>query len=57
MSTASVIQMPESSENVDIAGRYERAYRAAESNISFGEFVKAAGILAAALLLLVTIAF
>lgn len=57
MSTASVIQMPETNENLDVSHRDERAYRAAESNISFAEFVKAVGVLAAALLLLVTIAF
>jgi hypothetical protein len=57
MNTASVIQMPESSESIDISVRYEKAYRAAEGSISFGEFVKAAGVLAAALMLVATIGF
>ena len=57
MNMASVIQMPPSSESIDIAVRYERAYRAAEGSISFGEFVKAAGVLAAALMLVATIGF
>lgn len=57
MSTASVIQMSQSSESIDISVRYERAYRAAESSISFGEFVKAAGVLASALMLVATIGF
>jgi hypothetical protein len=57
MNTASVIRMPESSKNIDISARYERAYRAAENNISFGDFVKAAGVLAAALMLVATIGF
>ena len=57
MNMASVIQMPQSSENIDIAVRYERAYRAAEGSISFGEFVKAAGVVAAALMLVSTIGF
>ena len=57
MNTASVIQMPQSSENIDISARYARAYRAAENNISFGDFVKVAGVLAAALMLVATIGF
>ena len=57
MNMASVIQMPQSSESIDIAVRYERAYRAAEGSISFGEFVKAAGVVAAALMLVSTIGF
>jgi hypothetical protein len=57
MNTASVIRMPESSENIDISARYEKAYGAAESNIFFGDFVKAAGVLAAALMLVATIGF
>ncbi len=57
MSTASVIRMPEPTENIDIAASYQRAYRAAEGNIAFGNFVKAAGVLAAALMLVATIGF
>ncbi len=57
MNMASVIQMPPSSESIDTSVRYEKAYRAAEGSISFGEFVKAAGVLAAALMLVATIGF
>ena len=57
MSTASVIRMPESSERIDTSVRYVKAYRAAEGSISFGEFVKAAGVLASALMLVATIGF
>lgn len=57
MNMASVIQMPQSSESVEIGVRYEKAYRAAEGSISFGEFVKAAGVLASALMLVATIGF
>ena len=57
MSTASVIRMPDPNENIDTSVRYERAYRAAESSISFGEFVKAAGVLAAAMMAVATIGF
>lgn len=57
MSTASVIRMPESSERIDTSVRYVKAYRAAEGSISFGQFVKAAGVVAAALMLVATIGF
>jgi hypothetical protein len=49
--------MPESSASIDTTVRYENAYRAAEGSISFGQFVKAAGVLAAALMLMATIGF
>ena len=57
MGTASVIRMPESREGPDISGRYDQGYRVAESNISFGAFVKAVGVLAAAVTIVGTIAF
>ncbi len=57
MGTASVIRMPESNENIDISGRFDQGYRVAESNISFGTFVKAVGVLAGAVTMLGTIAF
>lgn len=57
MGTASVIRMPDSRESIDTSVRYEKAYRAAEGSISFGDFVKAAGVLAAALMLVATIGF
>lgn len=57
MSTASVIRMPESSERIDTSVRYVKAYRAAEGSISFGQFVKAAGVVAAAVMLVATIGF
>lgn len=57
MSTASVIRMPESNENIAISGRFDQGYRVAESNISFGVFVKAVGVLAGAVTILGTIAF
>jgi|SRR5579871_1331507 len=57
MGTASVIPMPESGKTADVSGRYDRAYRVAQVNISLGEFVKAVGILAFALMVVGTIAF
>jgi hypothetical protein len=57
MNTASVIRMPEPSERIKLAESYQGAYRAAEGSISFGEFVKAAGVVAAALMLVATIGF
>lgn len=57
MSTASVIRMPESSERIDTSVRYVKAYRAAAGSISFGQFVKAAGVVAAALMLVASIGF
>lgn len=57
MSTASVIRMPESNENIDISGRFDQGYRVAQNNISFGAFVKAVGVLAGAVTMLGTIAF
>lgn len=57
MGTASVLRMPDSGETIDIASRYQKGYRTAESSIFFGEFVRAVGVLAAALMALGTVAF
>lgn len=57
MGTASVLRMPDSGETLDMAGRYHQAYAAADHNIAFGEFVKAAGVLAAAVVMIGAIAF
>ena len=57
MGTASVIRMPDTSENIDASGRYDQGYRVAERNLFFSEFVKAVGVLAAALMLVTTVAF
>lgn len=54
---ASVIRMPKSGQSEEISERYDRGYRVAASNISFGEFMKAAAVLAAAVVTVGTIAF
>lgn len=57
MGAASVIRMPDSGENIDLTSRYEKGYRTAANNIFYGEFVKAVGLLAAALMVVTTIGF
>ena len=57
MSTGSVVSMPTPSEPVEITDRYDESYKLASQNIDFGNFVKAFGVLAGALTIIVTIAF
>jgi hypothetical protein len=57
MGTASVLRMPDSGETIDIARRYQKGYRTAQNNIFFGEFVRAVGALAAALMTMGTVVF
>lgn len=57
MSTSTVVSMPTPSEPVEITGRYDESYKLASQNIDFGNFVKAFGVLAGALTILVTIVF